>query len=717
MNALNRLAARYGIEESYRDALGRVQATTTETRQALLAAMGVQADSEQTALESLDALDREEWLQVLPPVHVAYASDSFSVPITYPPGTGTVRWRLTLENGEERSGVARFASLPLVDQRDIDVGSRERRRLTLEMPISFGYHRLALVPGGAESLLIVTPGRCWLPTVIEQGKRLWGVASQLYLLKSGTNWGIGDFTDLRQLAQILVGSGAQVIGLNPLHALFVDDPEHASPYSPASRLLLNVLNIDVRAVAEASACGAALEVIRGPEFQRELQVSRDSDRLDYTRVARLKVPILRLIFGSWIARRESAEWALFEEFRRRAHEGFERSCLFLALREHFAAQTPALADWRSWPEEFRNPESAAVAQFARDQHARVTFQAWLQYLADAQLAEAAKAASPMAIGLYRDLAVGADPSGGETWSNQQAVVALAQVGAPPDIYNPAGQAWGLPPFHPMALRKEAYRSFIDLLRANMRHAGALRIDHVMALQQLYWVPAGSTAGQGAYVRYAREDLIGILALESHRNRCLVVGEDLGTVPAGFRERMAEARILSYRVLFFEKENGGFVAPHRYPALSLAVAGSHDLPTIRAWMAGSDLKLKGQLELFPNAKLMKEATLARVIDRQQLLAAFKELHLASDPAMPMNQFVEAAHTFLASSSSAIAMIQVDDITQEETPVNVPTTSTEHPNWRRRLSMSLEAIAGDPHFHALTRLLNEARGSLAEIPEAG
>jgi 4-alpha-glucanotransferase len=307
------------------------------------------------------------------------------------------------------------------------------------------------------------------------------------------------------------------------------------------------------------------------------------------------------------------------------------------------------------------------------------------------------------------LAVGADPSGAETWSNQQAVIVDAQVGAPPDIYNPTGQVWGLPPFHPMALKRQRYRSFIDLVRANMRHAGGLRIDHVMALQQLYWVPRGATAADGAFVRYPREDLIGILALESHRNHCLVVGEDLGTVPAGFRERMAQARILSYRVLFFEKEERGFVPPNRYPALSLAVAGSHDLPTLSAWMTASDLALKAKLKLFPSAKLKEEAQRERLYDRQKLLAAFREFGLGSDSAMPMDQFADAAHAFLASSTSAITMVQIDDITQETTPVNVPATSTEHPNWRRRLSMTLEDMADDPRFHALMRALNERRTS--------
>jgi 4-alpha-glucanotransferase len=707
MTPLENLASRYGIEESFEDARGQLQRTTPATRRGLLAAMGAHADSDEAAIAALDALDREEWLQVVPPVLVAYGTHPLILSITCPAGTATAKWRLILESGEERSGSARFESLPLLQRREIGGVLREQRSLLIEAALPFGYHRLALTPGDAQSTLIVTPGRCWLPPSIERGKRLWGVAAQLYLLRSKANWGIGNFADLRELGQLLVRSGAQAIGLNPLHALFVDDPEHASPYSPASRLLLNVLNIDVMTVMKASSCPEALKAIEGDDFQRELRACRDSDMVDYTRVARLKIPILEMIFKSWNAKPESSEWHRFEAFRRAAPESFERSCLFLALREHFAMLTPAAADWRDWPADFKCPDSAAVKQFAQDQHVRVTFQAWLQFLADAQLGDAASAARPMAIGLYRDLAVGADPSAAETWSNQHAVVMQATVGAPPDIYNPMGQNWGLPPFHPMALKREGYRSFIELLRANMRHAGGLRIDHVMALQQLYWVPEGSTAAEGAFVRYPMEDMIGILALESHRNQCLVVGEDLGTVPAGFRQRMALARILSYRVLFFEKDEAGFIPPSRYPAMSVAVAGSHDLPTLKAWPAASDLALKAKLKLFPNAKLMEDASAARIRDHQMLLAAFRELGLAADPDMPMDQFADAAHAFLASSASAITMVQLDDITQEATPVNVPATSTEHPNWRRRLSMSLEALADDPHFQTLAQMLNEIR----------
>ncbi|MGH7097409.1 MAG: 4-alpha-glucanotransferase, partial [Stellaceae bacterium] len=290
-----------------------------------------------------------------------------------------------------------------------------------------------------------------------------------------------------------------------------------------------------------------------------------------------------------------------------------------------------------------------------------------------------------------------------------ATVSGAAVGAPPDIYNPAGQNWALPPFDPRALREEGYRSFIDLVRANMRHAGGLRIDHAMGLQHLYWVPQGASPAAGAYVRYPLDDLIGILALESQRHHCLVVGEDLGTVPAGFRARMAQANILSYRVLFFEQDEGGaFLPPSAYPTLALAVAGSHDLPTLRGWWEGRDLDLKERLGLYPDAGEAVRQRVMRRRDRAHLLEALRREGLLPAAGEPDTRaLARAAHAYLARTSSLLAMAQIDDLTDEAEPVNVPTTSDERPNWRRRLSMTLEEMAAHPRFRDIAALFRTAR----------
>nr|WP_256476103.1 4-alpha-glucanotransferase [Siccirubricoccus soli] len=556
--------------------------------------------------------------------------------------------------------------------------------------------------------LVVTPGRCWLPEAPDRDGRLWGIAVQLYLLRSAQGWGIGDFSDLRRLVEVAAPRGAAVIGLNPLHALFPDDPEAASPYSPASRLLLNPLNIDVAALPELQDCPAAQALVASAEFRQRLDAARKVPLVDYTSVAALKLQVLRLLHAQFRQHAPAERRAAFAAFQAERGEAWARSCLFLALRTHFAAQAPELAWWRRWPEGYRDPASPEVRRFTEDHAAEVEFQAWLQWVADTQLGTAAAAAQGMAIGLYRDLAVGADNGGAETWANQAAVISGLQVGAPPDYFNPAGQDWGLPPFHPRALRAEAYRSFIELIRANMRHAGGLRIDHVMALLHLFCIPAGHKPAEGAYIAYPIEDLIGILALESHRHRCLVVGEDLGTVPAGFRERMAAANILSYRILAFEQDaSGRFHPPEAYPRLALAVLGSHDLPTLRGWWEGHDIALKRR-----HGRLTEEQTAGqeetRARDKANLLQLLRERGLlgAGPPDIPA--LSRALHGFLGRSNALLAIANLDDMLDEPDQVNLPSTDREHPNWRRKLSVPVEALPGHPGFEAAVAALRAERG---------
>jgi malto-oligosyltrehalose trehalohydrolase/4-alpha-glucanotransferase len=724
-DALDELAERMGIEPEFQNAKGETIRTERVTKRSLLAAMGIAAADGIEARRALQQLDRAQWLRPLPIVQVSHENAGVpAVELVLPAGTGEIIWRLKLEDGQERAARTVFDELELIEARSFDQVPLERRRLLLERDLPLGYHRLAIEPGHSSMTLVITPGKCWLPEPFAHGRRLWGIAAQLYLLRSETDWGIGDFGDLRRLVELAADQGADVIGLNPLHAMFSDDPEHASPYSPASRLLLNVLNIDVTAVPELLDCPETSGLIASEAFGRGVQACRAKHLVDYAQVTAIKLSVLKKLFHACRGASDPVRWRAFEAFRRERGETLERNCVFLALREHFANQDASRADWRAWPEEYRDPTSSAVARFAGENRDCVDFLAWLQWVADEQLGAAAAAAEDraMAVGLYRDLAVGADRRGAETWANADAVVSAAQVGAPPDIYNPAGQNWGLPPFHPRALREEAYHSFIELVRANMRHAGGLRIDHAMGLQHLYWVPQDQKPSAGAYVRYPMEDLIGILALESHRHQCLVVGEDLGTVPEGFRERMAEANILSYRVLYFEQEpeSGAFLPPEAYPDLALAVIGSHDLPTLRGWWEARDLDLKQALGLFPEPGEAAHQRQMRERDRTQLLNALRrEGLLAPDGEPDIPTLARAAHAFLARTPCALAMAQIDDLTDEADPVNVPATSDEHPNWRRRLSMTLEELAARPRFLDIAEIFRAERGPRAsdEISKDG
>lgn len=710
-HALDELAIRMGIEPEFRDARGDAVQASTETKRSLLAAMGVEARDETAARAALAALDRADWGRTLPPIVVLRADAvPMAVEIILPEDTAEVAWTLVLEDGGARSGRITFNRLPLVAERAFDGRMLQRRRLAIAGDIPGGYHRFSIGPDAATTL-VVSPGRCWMPPGLARGQRLWGIAAQLYLLRSATDWGIGDFGELRSLVDLAASHGADVIGLNPLHAMFPDDPEHASPYSPASRLLLNVLNINIMAVPELFDCPEAQTLVHSKPFQRDVQACREKHLVDYTNVASIKLSVLALLFEVCRSAPDATRWQAFEAFRRERGDLLERHCRFLALREHFSGLGPAHADWHEWPDEYRDPANDAVAAFALQHRHRIDFLLWMQWVADGQLADAAAAARGMAVGLYRDLAIGADRAGAETWADAAAVVSGARIGAPPDIHNPAGQDWGLPPFNPRALRDEGYRGFIDLIRANMRHAGGLRIDHVMGLQHLYWVPQGQKPSVGAFVAYPMDDMVAILALESHRQRCLVVGEDLGTVPEGFRERMEAANILSYRVLFFEQANdtGAYVPADDYPHLALAVLGSHDLPTLRGWWEARDIDLKQRLDLYPNAGEADRQRVTRQRDKAQLLAALRKTGLLPDDTEPdIPRINRAAHAFLARTPSVLAMAQIDDLTDEGDPVNLPTTSDEHPNWRRRLSLTLDELALQPGFIDIAAIFRDERG---------
>jgi 4-alpha-glucanotransferase len=718
MSALDRLAERMGIEPEFQNAAGEVQRATADMKRRLLTAMGLQVEDEGDFKAVLEDLERAEWSRPLPEVLVVRESLlPVAVSVTLPAGTGTFRWSVQEEAGGSHEGSVSFADLELLRQEN----ARERRRLVIEAPLTAGYHRLRVEgvgPDAPEMPLIIAPDRCYIPEGLTGEKPLWGISVQLYLLRSERNWGIGDFSDLKRLVEAVADLGASVIGLNPLHAMFLDNPDHASPYSPASRLFLNVLYIDVTTVPEFSQSEQVFDKVEAPEFQRDLAACRDAPLVQYETVTRLKLPILELLFGAFQEKAEQDRRERLAEFRREHGEALERLCLFQALREHFAKQAPEQADWRRWPQEYHEPDSPAVVRFAEEHRDRIDFLAWTQWIASGQLVEAAKTArnKGMSIGLYCDLAVGADSAGAETWSAPNVVISSAHVGAPPDILNPAGQDWGLPPFNPDALRRQAYAGFIDLIRANMRHAGGLRIDHVMALQHLYWIPEGQPPSQGAYISYPLGDLVGILALESQRQRCIVVGEDLGTVPEGFRERMSEAGILSYRVVFFEcRGDGSFLGPEEYPALALSTIGSHDLATLRGWWEERDINLKEEKGLYPSEGEIRKQRHQRARERTHLTDALRKAGIDLPKDFDANSpysaaLADAVHEFLARTKSGLAVAQLDDLTDERDQVNLPATTDQYPNWRRKQSLLLEQLATDPRVQALAKILSKARPNL-------
>ncbi|HEV2334326.1 MAG TPA: 4-alpha-glucanotransferase [Stellaceae bacterium] len=706
LDALRRIAGLVGIATRHVDALGVVHEPDEETLARLITAFGLPADPK-VAEDALAETSRTAPFGLAPILIVEEEKPDPVLSLCLPTGSGGVEWHCRLEDGTERAGRSEGAEL----------------RLPAQLPL--GYHRLAVSGTGtgatAEIVLVVAPQSCHLPDGLQPGARSWGLTAQLYGLRSARDWGIGDLGDLARLCREAGRLGAAAVGINPLHALFSAEPRHFSPYSPSSRMWLDYLYIDVTAVP-GFAENAAVQNLAPSAV---VLAARGAPLIDYAAVAALKRPVLEALYLRFRARESGGALdARFHAFERAGGAALAAFATFEALHEHFAI-TGGPFSWHEWPAALRDPRSPAVAEFARAHTERVAFFQFLQWQADDQLGAAAVAgrASGLGIGLYRDLAVGANPNGAEAWSDGELVVPGAAIGAPPDVLNRAGQNWGLAPVNPLVLRRRGFAPLIAALRANMRHAGVLRIDHVMSLQRLYWIPSGLPATRGAYVNYPLGDLLRLVALESRRQGCAIVGEDLGTVPEGLRETMQRANILSYRVFVFEKRGDGrFVPPADYPPLAAASAATHDLATLKGFWLGHDIAWRRRLALYPDLSAEMNEIEERRRDRRMLLEALAGEGLIaperfgaflSEEGAPAYrpELGEAILAYLARSRARLALVQLEDVAGEVEQANLPGTTDAHPNWRRRLPLSIEELCAGPEMTRVAALVTAARGEAA------
>lgn len=705
---LTRLAALYGIEPRYADAWGQTSLVPEETKRSLLAAMGVEAGDDRAVARSLEAAGAEKHDRLLDPTVVVKAKMPGAIPLPGPEGKdGRLAWRLTLESGGVFDGTERLSDLPSV--------AGGGRRLALPKRLPPGYHRFHLeMPGGREAdcCLAVAPAQCLDPAKKLPGGRGWGLAVQLYGLRSEGNWGIGDFGDLARLAEGAAAHGAQTLNISPIHALFAADPNHYGPYAPSSRAFLNVLHIDVAAAEAEEDVPEARRLIASAAFGKALAAARAGELLDYPQVSRLKRPVLEAIHRAFRARHPEGA----PDDRGRAflnwcdsRSGLREHAVFEALHEHFFATDPDRWSWHSWPLTFQDHAGPEVGAFAKARAERVGYHAWLQWLAERQLARAQQAArqAGMGIGLACDLAVAAHPGGSMAWNYPQVVLGGAHVGAPPDAFNPFGQDWGLAPLSPAGLRATGFRPFIAALQARMRHAGMIRIDHAMCLQRLYCIPAGAPPDQGAYLGYPFQTLRRLVALESLRNDCCVVGEDLGTVPPGFREAMRQSKVLSYRVVWFERTEGErFRRLAQYPDDAVVAATTHDLPTIRGYWQGQDLEWRRRLGLFRHPGDIARADEQRRHDKAQLLQMLRRAGLLGTAEEPeAERLTMALLRLVARAPSRLMIVQLEDVIGELEQANLPGTVAAHPNWRRRLASSLEALLRDSRLARLGVALAE------------
>ena len=596
----------------------------------------------------------------------------------------------------------RVTTADLIERDYYDALGRRHR-----MPDEFATRLTAALEHGGDGHhpIMATPhaARCYLPA----WDRAWGIAAQLYGLRSTRNWGIGDFTDLKRLIELAGAAGADFVGVNPLHALYAADPSRISPYSPSSREFINVLYLDPSVMIGSAESGAARAAIASRSLQGVLARQRDDPTVGYAEISAAKQSIFRLIFETFEHRVQAAphdaaitDFAAYTRARGSALHNF-------ALYQTLSSLVGFGPDWTNWPAEFRDPASAAVAEFAKHHVRDLRYHAFLQWQADHQLDACARTAraAGMRVGLYLDLALGCAPDSAEGWERQAEIVPGFHVGAPPDDWNANGQDWGLFVPNPEAFARTACSAYRRIAAANMIHAGAVRIDHVLGLNRLFVVPAGDKPAHGAYLRMPFEALRDAIAAESITHDCIVVGEDLGTVPPDLPPRLTDAGILSYRLLIFMRETGRYFAPAVYPHEALVATATHDLPTWRGFWEGRDIAVKHRLGTHPAALSRNRALAIRSAERDAIREAF--IGAGLDPTGDKSLII-AAHRFIARTPCRLAVVQLEDLAQEIDQVNLPgAPAGAYPSFARKLSHNLETIFTDQTASAILAAMRAER----------
>jgi len=686
---LDSAAQAAGISLSYINAHGKPQS--------------IGADTKRRLLDAMHKADAKASVAPVPNVKVFTAGKKMPLAVE---GRGEFSWLLTTEEGHQHKGHATGG-----------------KTLNLPAKLPEGYHTLTLTQDDLRfhCRVIVAPKRCYEPQALLEGKKLWGACVQLYTLRSDSNWGIGDFGDLKKMLVSVGERGGAFIGLNPIHALYPANPESASPYSPSSRRWLNVIYIDVNALDDFQNSKEAQAWWKLSTTQQALKQARDADWVDYSTVTALKMAALRLAWKGF-SQRDDEQMAAFRQFVMQEGESLYWQAAFDALHAYQVKEDEMRWGWPVWPDAYQSVDTPEVKAFCEKYADEVDFYLWLQWLAYSQFAACWQVSQgyKMPIGLYRDLAVGVAEGGAETWCDRELYCLKASVGAPPDILGPLGQNWGLPPMDPHVMAARAYEPFIDLLRANMQNCGALRIDHVMSVLRLWWIPYGETADHGAYVQYPVDDLLSILALESKRHQCMVIGEDLGTVPVEIVSKLRDSGVYSYKVLYFENDHEKtFRAPKAYPEQSMAVATTHDLPTLRGYWESGDLTLGKTLGLYPDEEVLRGLYQDRELSKQGLLDALHKQgclpkragHKASLMSMTAT-LNRGLQRYIADSNSALLGLQPEDWIDMAEPVNIPGTSYQYKNWRRKLSTTLEKMFADDGVNKLIKDLDKRRKAAAK-----
>jgi 4-alpha-glucanotransferase len=723
------LADAHGVAVDYLDTERRRHDVDPGTVIAVLSALGVDASTPDAVTAALADHREAPWRQPLPPSVVVQrgAPATLAVPLHVATGSG-VQASVELQDGTQRA----VGEVSAPTRRRVVAGvERERRTLRLPADLSVGVHRLTVTTRGevddeASSVLIVAPKACPSVTALEP---TWGWMLQLYALRSAGSWEIGDLADLRDLAVDAARRGAGFVLVNPLHAIAPVEPAEASPYYPSSRRFFNPFYLRVEDLPEFGAAPAMVQA-RVQRLAEGAQAHNRDPRIDRDRAWAAKRDALTLLHGVPMERERSMRYAAWKRARGQA---LEDHATFCALAEEHGT------GWQTWPRELRRPHGRAVTAARRPLSQRVAFHTWLQWCVDEQLAEAQQQArgAGMPLGIIHDLAVGVDPGGADAWALQSDLATGVTVGAPPDPFNQRGQDWKLPPLRPDRLVATGYAPFREMLAAALAHAGGVRIDHVMGLFRLWWIPPGAEATAGTYVRYPAQGLMAVLALEAHRAGAVVVGEDLGTVEDGVREALLGAGVASSAVVWFARtgpaedrslpldgpatagEEARRLRPEEYPEPALASVTTHDLPTAAGWWEDEELHTQERLGLLGAGRTLRTELARKAEEREDLRALLHDSGILDDAAEDDPDVLAIAlHSFLARTRSRLVAVQPADAVGDRRQPNLPGTRHEYPNWKLPVAepapeghrpLLLEAFLEHPRVRRMIDVLSEGRAA--------
>ncbi|MFH1701856.1 MAG: 4-alpha-glucanotransferase [Nitrospirota bacterium] len=761
---IHELSELCGIVSEYWDILGKKHITPVETKKAILSAMKMKIDSEEDAVKEIHERKWKPWRSFIEPVHVVSVKEQpFKVPVYIPIHEGeekrlSLSWSIESENnppdtplwkrgargdfkgevdglsGEKDEYVLSGDSITISEQQWIngiryikiniqDTGNRDIGYYVIHVECK---HPENIFPEGVNLLkktsrIIVTPDACFIPPELHN-RRTWGLSINLYSIRSFRNWGIGDFTDLKEIVRWTADLKGGFVGINPLHALQNTKPFGISPYSPISRLYKNYIYLDIEEIPEVSESEEAQTFMKSGPFKEEITRLRKSKFIDYGKIAVLKREILRHAFNLFYEKHFIQDTQRAQDFKRYLSEesnSLESFSLFLSLWEHMMKAYHAYT-WQQWFRYYHVPNNTVVQEFRKLHEKEILFNSYIQWLIDGQLKEAVKLTRElgMVVGLYNDLAIGSVGGGCDAW-NYQDVIGGADVGAPPDDFSPDGQNWGFPPMIPERLRETGYELFIQTIRKNMKHGGALRIDHAPGLFRLYWIPYGISPKESAYIRYPSEDLLRIIALESVRNKTMVIAEDLGTVGENVRETLKKFQMLSYKLFYFERNypDPSFLPPEKYPDMALCAVTTHDLPTIYGYWKGQDIKMRKKLGMYTDEGLWQRHIEERDRDKQLIISALKSqgIILEDFPSKPKRlaqmtpELCIAIYQYLARTPCKLLHVSLDDVIGNLNQQNMPGTVDSYPNWMQKTPLTLEEMVEDERFVDLSEMLSRTIAS--------